>query len=159
MAKAKFYVQDAHAPRPNRPNHVGMAIFLHKDRKVLLEYRADSDFWCLIGGALEIDESLTDGILREVREETGLLLEKEALRFLRIYDDPSRIIAYPDGAIVRSITVCYEYALEQFPPLTCSEESRMLRFFAKEELQGLPIAKTHVQLLEDFYGESCHAKC
>ena len=49
--------------------------------------------WSLPGGALELGESLTEGLIREVREETGILVEPVELMELldRIHRDGSRV--------------------------------------------------------------------
>ena len=49
--------------------------------------------WSLPGGALELGESLTAGLVREVREETGLVVEPvELIELLdRIHRDGERI--------------------------------------------------------------------
>ncbi|HEV2134163.1 MAG TPA: NUDIX hydrolase [Terracidiphilus sp.] len=49
--------------------------------------------WSMPGGALELGESLTEGLVREVREETGLLIEPvELIELLdRIYRDGDRV--------------------------------------------------------------------
>jgi 8-oxo-dGTP diphosphatase len=63
----------------------GFGVMLVKNRKILLGKRnsdpdkADSSFrsageWCLPGGKLEWGESLEDGAIREVKEETGIVI-------------------------------------------------------------------------------------
>ena len=49
--------------------------------------------WSLPGGVLELGESLTEGVVREIREETGLLVEPvELIELLdRIHRDGDRV--------------------------------------------------------------------
>lgn len=147
MAEARFFYRDPDAPRPNRPNHIGVVVLIEYNGAYLMEHRTDSETWAFIGGGLEVDETLCACALREVKEETGIVLEKENLRYVKLYDDPSRIIAYADGNVYRSITVLYHTRLESLPALVCSEESRELRFFTKEEIPAFPVAKTHSMIV------------
>ena len=155
MKTTQFYYCDPHAPKPNRPNLLGVAILVRHEDMILMEHRADSDVWCFIGGSLETNESLKQCAIRELREETGILLEENRLRFVSVYDDPSRIIAYPDGNIFRSVSVAFEAVLEKRPPLVCSEESRELCFQKISALQKLPLAATHIPIMEDIKRWSC----
>lgn len=66
---------------------VGVFAVIHDDdRRVLLCHRRDHDLWNLPGGALEHGEAPWDGVLREVREETGL--EVEVSRLAGVYSKP-----------------------------------------------------------------------
>jgi ADP-ribose pyrophosphatase YjhB (NUDIX family) len=47
--------------------------------QVLLGHRTDCDFWGQPGGGLESGETPWDGVIREVREETGLEVAAEQL--------------------------------------------------------------------------------
>jgi len=51
--------------------------------KVLLTKREDFEVWCLPGGGVEEGESLAEGAIREVKEETGL--EVELTRLVGVY--------------------------------------------------------------------------
>ena len=97
-----------------------------------------------------MEETFLQGIKREVWEETGIRLSDEEISFYDIYDDPSRIACYPDGNILRIITVVYRARLTQLPELVCSAESRELRFFTKEEITRLSITETHWPIVADY---------
>ena len=49
-----------------------MCIIYDKEKGILFEKSADFGVWCVPGGALEIGESLEEGLKREVKEETSL---------------------------------------------------------------------------------------
>lgn len=149
MQQAQFYYRDKDAPKP-KGNRIGTCILLECGGRLLLEHRADSDTWAVIGGGLKLNERLVDGVIRETFEETGIRLREEKVTFYGIYDDPSRIASYPDGNIWRIITVVYRTKLEELPEMICSEESRELRFWGREELQKVKVAATHLPILEDW---------
>mgnify|MGYP003516565498 FL=1 len=153
MKQAKFYYKNPSAPKPNRPNHIGATILIHYGGKVLLESRKDSDRWAFIGGGLLINETLLECAKRETFEETGIVLADEDIEFCKLYDDPSIIISYPDGNIIRNMMAVYKTNLKQMPDLVCGEESRELRFFSKEDLKGVRIVETHTPILEDYFTE------
>lgn len=88
--------------------------------------------------------------IREVYEETGLGLEKNQLRFYKIYDDPSRIAHYPDGNVLHVITIVYHIKLMNFPKLKTSLESKELKFFSKKEIMHINIAETHIPIIQEY---------
>ncbi len=59
------------------PRHtVGVAAVVTDERgRILVVRRRDNGRWEIPGGALELDESVHDGLCREVEEETGLRVE------------------------------------------------------------------------------------
>ena len=74
--------------------------------RVLVQRRADFDFWGLPGGVLELYETIEEGARRELREETGL--DVGHLRLVGIYTDPKYDVTYPNGDQVQQFTVCLE---------------------------------------------------
>jgi 8-oxo-dGTP diphosphatase len=66
---------------------VGVGAVIVHDSRVLLIRRGHDPMkghWTLPGGVLEVGESLTQGVAREVREETGL--EVEVLELVELLD-------------------------------------------------------------------------
>jgi ADP-ribose pyrophosphatase YjhB (NUDIX family) len=53
------------------------AVIVHEGRVLLVRRGSEPlrGHWTLPGGVLEVGESLTEGVVREIREETGLLVE------------------------------------------------------------------------------------
>lgn len=149
MQQAQFYYRDKDAPKP-KGNRIGTCVLIEYDRKLLLEHRTDSDTWAVIGGGLKVGERFVEGVIREAFEETGLELQEEQMELYNIYDDPSRIASYPDGNVWRIITVVYRVRLTESLKLICSEESRELRFFTKEELREVKVAATHIPIVEEW---------
>jgi len=65
---------------PNTPLHsVSVAAAVVDVDRVLVMRRRDNGRWEPPGGVLELAESIPDGLRREVREETGLIVEPDAL--------------------------------------------------------------------------------
>jgi 8-oxo-dGTP diphosphatase len=80
---------------PKRPI-LGIGALIFNRGKILLVERGKEPFkgyWSLPGGVLEAGETLEQGIIREVREETGL--EVKPLKVLEIFE---RIIRDAHGA-------------------------------------------------------------
>jgi 8-oxo-dGTP diphosphatase len=75
---------------------VGVGAVVVDENRVLLVRRGHEPLkgrWSLPGGLLELGESLQDGVVREVREETGLIVEPVELVELldRIHRDDERV--------------------------------------------------------------------
>jgi ADP-ribose pyrophosphatase YjhB (NUDIX family) len=75
---------------------VGVGAVVVEEGRVLLVRRGTEPLkgqWSLPGGMLELGESLTSGVIREVREETGLIVEPVELVELldRIHREGERV--------------------------------------------------------------------
>jgi ADP-ribose pyrophosphatase YjhB (NUDIX family) len=148
MAGQKFYYRNSDAPTPNQPTSIGVVALIEQGNKLLLEKRTDSDRWAIIGGALELNESLTEGLRREVFEETGLKVQSYEL--FGTFSDPTRKIEFPDGRVKRIITIAYRVEVEPYEAVICSEESLELQFVDKSELSTFKIAETHLPIIDHY---------
>ena len=64
------------------------AVIFDEKGRVLLVHRTDYDLWNLPGGALEDLESPIDAVKREVKEETGFIVE--VVKLVGIYSKPNK---------------------------------------------------------------------
>jgi 8-oxo-dGTP pyrophosphatase MutT (NUDIX family) len=109
------------------------AVIFDRRGRLLLQQRSDGGQWGLPGGSVEIGESVTTAVRREILEETGLRVTPR--RVVGIYSDPSiQIIRYPDGNVWHYVSVCFECTV-QGGQLTLCDETLALQYFA---LQRLP---------------------
>ncbi len=51
---------------------------------------SERDYWCTPGGGLDPNESLYDGLVRELIEETGIMPKIGKLMFVQQYADPHK---------------------------------------------------------------------
>ena len=152
MAIVTFYNCDPkNAPKTTMPAHLGANAILLWDGKLLLEKRRDSDIWGMPGGGCKKTETGREAIAREVYEELGIRIPKDAFTKLKIYDNPGRIAAFRDGSIWRMVIVMYGYEFTEEPKMRISAESKDLRFFTKEEIADIEIAVTHRDIVEELF--------
>jgi ADP-ribose pyrophosphatase YjhB (NUDIX family) len=122
------------------------AIITNAEGHVLLQRRSDNGLWGLPGGSVEIGESVTTAIVREVREETGLAVEVE--RLVGVYSDPAfQVVRYKDGNVVHYINTLMTCRVVAGALQTC-DESLELKFFDPNRLPGDMLA-THRIRVED----------
>ena len=109
------------------------AIILNSEGKILMQSRADRDLWGLPGGCQELGENFADTIIREVKEETNLEVQKNDLELIDIVSGNSRRSSYSNGDVVINNTALYlikRYSGE----LKWNEESKEMRFLDIDDL-------------------------
>ena len=136
--------RDPDAPAPNRPRKVGVCFIVELDGGVLIDRRSDDGALAFTGGTLEDDETVTEGLARELREETGL--EVEDLTFLGLFSDPQRLIGYTDGSVWPLLSLAFAVTPKPGRRPELSEESLELRVVTRDELRDLPLTPVHRQI-------------
>lgn len=114
---------------------VGLTILiLDENDRVLLEKRSDNGKYCLPGGSIDLDETVMEGLQREVREETGITLNHPQL-FLISSGKKTELI-YPNGDVTDYVDIHFiDHVNSKEIHLSINDgESTSLKFYSKEEL-------------------------
>jgi ADP-ribose pyrophosphatase YjhB (NUDIX family) len=74
-------------------------------QRILLQRRKAQNNWCLPGGVMEIGETFLETLIREVQEETDIILENPTL--FGIYSGPRGYKEYPNGDKVYSLQMIF----------------------------------------------------
>jgi len=123
-----------------RPLQIPSVIVIVRDAagSVLLGRHSDIEQWVAPGGAIEIDESPTAAAVREVAEETGLVVE--IIGILGAFGGgPAFRVTYANGDVVDYVMIVYD-GRPVGGALAPSEELPELRYVPRAELLDLPLA-------------------
>jgi 8-oxo-dGTP pyrophosphatase MutT (NUDIX family) len=120
------------------------AVITDRRGRLLLQQRSDGGQWGLPGGSVEIGESVTEAIVREVREETGLRVSVG--RLIGVYSEPGlQVVRYPDGNVWHYINVCFACAVQGGELTTC-DETLALAWVAPGRLPRTLLANHRVRI-------------
>ena len=129
---------------PKKPL-VGVGILIRQGDKYLLIQRAaepDKGLWSVPGGMIEIGERSTEAAVREVYEETGLVVE-----ILRILDVIDKIIL--DENKVKFHFVIVDYIAEyKSGKLKASSDALNARWVTVEKFRDYELSPTLIVLLK-----------
>ena len=109
---------------------------------VLLVERGNEPFkgcWAFPGGFLNMDETVEEGALRELKEETGFDVKIDLLEQLGCFSDVDRD---PRG---RTISIAF-YALVQKGTVTAGDDAAAARWFPVDRVP--PLAFDHAKILQ-----------
>ncbi len=110
-------------------------IIRDKDDRVLLVLRNDYDFWNLPGGGVEKGESPWQGVIREVKEETGY--DVEVVGLAGVYSKPEK----------DEIVFSFECKIIG-GKMTLNQEAKEIKYFSLNEIPKNTFQK-HIERIED----------
>jgi 8-oxo-dGTP diphosphatase len=118
---------------------VGVGAVIVENGRVLLVRRGQEPLkgkWTLPGGMLELGEALLEGVVREVREETGLVVE------------PVELVELLDRVHREDDRVRYHYVIADYlcrvvgGDLEAASDADAVRWVEREEWNGDPARRT-----------------
>lgn len=144
-------------PQRSRRVRVGAYARIHQDRKILLVKMGMGPFkgaWSLPGGGLDFAEPPIEGMMREVREETGMRLSKEQCRLLDVvsykttWHDPHK-----DPEDLHFVGVVFDVDLHETNISELhfggdGESSEIAQWFDREELSQIRLSPIFEKLIQ-----------
>lgn len=120
------------------------AVIFDRRGRLLLQQRSDGGQWGLPGGSVEIGESVTDAVRREVHEETGLSVSVR--RLIGVYSAPRRqVVRYPNGNVWHYVNVCFECGVRGGRLRTC-DETLALGYFPTRRLPAVILSNHRIRI-------------
>ncbi len=124
------------------------AAILNDTGKVLLQKRSDRNTWGFPSGVMELGESFSESLKREVKEETGLNVD--IIRLLGVYSD--YFDEYPNGDKAQPIVIFFLCKAKSGNLTVDNDETLELKFFSKEEMPTL-VNQQHIDMFHDLFAE------
>ena len=116
------------------------ALVFDEQRRVLLVRPSTRDtVWVAPGGAVDPDEQPQDAVVREVWEETGLLVEPTELR--GVFGGPEYRVWYANGDEVGYIMAVFECRATGGSLKADGEEIVEARYFSADELGSITLSR------------------
>ena len=125
-----------------------VTVFVRDNDKILVGRHTDIDKWVLPGGALEPGELPADAAIREVWEETGLLVQLTGL-YGAYSGTANHRVTYPNGDIVDYVAVVFDAVVIGGTLPAATEELAELGWVTEAELRRLDTAAWLAPMLDN----------
>jgi 8-oxo-dGTP diphosphatase len=123
------------------------AIIFNEHGEVLLQKRKDVEKWCLISGHVEFGETVSQAVLREIREEIDVAAE--VVRLIGVYSAPSFATYHYEDRIVQYVISYFEVKLlERLDTSISNDETLAVKFFPTTQIPT-NLDMMHPQWLDD----------
>jgi len=126
------------------------AIVLDKHDRVLLvrDPRESEEIWELPGGRLNVDEGAREGLVRELKEELGVVFNIHEVIHME------QFIQGSEGN--RAFVVVYRGTLEDTEASFVLEDTEVseVRWVSRSELQNVPLFPEYSRALESFFSKN-----
>src|SRR4029079_13631963 len=138
------------AGRPTHPS-VGVGCVLIHDGRVLLVRRGKEPLrgrWVIPGGTVELGETLEEALVREIQEETALVVRPREV--LLVFDRIER-----DGANVRYHYVIVDYVCDYVSgTLRAGSDAEDAAFAPPEELAAYDLPEKALEVVRDCFARA-----
>jgi ADP-ribose pyrophosphatase YjhB (NUDIX family) len=148
VARRIDYYDDPEAPKANSLVPSVNVVVVNETGELLMIRRSDNDNWAVPGGAIDLEESVSQAAIRETKKESGIDCEINGI--VGIYSDPKHVILYTSNDEVRQefSIVLTAHPLGGEP--TPSDESSEVRWFSPSDVQALTMDRSMRLRISDY---------
>lgn len=116
--------------------NIGATVIVMNDKKeILLNLRSDTNTWGIIGGGIELGESLEETAARELLEEAGL--KAESFELIDLLSGKDLYFKYPNGDETYTVIALYKAVNISGKLKINDDESYKLQYFSLDLLPKL----------------------
>ena len=133
----------------------GVTLF-NETGRILLVQHIDKDIWTLPGGIVEPGESPADAAVREVWEETGLLVELTSV--FGVFGGMDLVVTYSNGDRVAFVVSVFRGTIVGGKMRSDDDEISEIRFFSPDELVAVPHSRWMDRTLGPLYDRASQAQ-
>ena len=109
-----------------------VGIIRNEKNEILFGRKHNEEIWGLIAGAIEIGETPSEALCREVLEETGLIVKPE--RIIGVFGGENHRFVYSNGHEVEYITIIFECQVVDGKLNPDNDEIKDLKYFKESEI-------------------------
>ena len=121
--------------------NIGATVIVINDKnEILLNLRSDTNTWGIIGGGMELGESLEETAARELKEEANLTAERFEL--IDLLSGKDLYFKYPNGDETYTVIALYKAMNISGKLKINDEESEKLQYFT---FNNLPVLESRAE--------------
>ena len=115
---------------------VGATTLVFNDKnELLLNLRTDTNTWGIPGGSMELNETIEETAIRELKEEAGISADK--LELVSVLSGKDYYFEYPNGDKMCTVIILFKVLHYTGNIKVSDNESKQLKFFALNDLPNM----------------------
>lgn len=115
---------------------VGATTLVFNDKnELLLNLRTDTNTWGIPGGSMELNETIEETAIRELKEETGISADK--LELVSVLSGKDYYFEYPNWDKMCTVIILFKVLNYTGNIKVSDNESKQLKFFALNDLPNM----------------------
>jgi ADP-ribose pyrophosphatase YjhB (NUDIX family) len=144
------YIRDLRAAVGTRRLLIpSVAGIIRDGERILLVQEREGGMWSTPGGALELDDTPANAVIREVFEETGLVVEPT--RIFAVYGGPEFLVRYPNGDETQYVSTMFECRIVAGEIQPDGDEIQRAHFWTRDEAVALPLSPWLTRMIARLY--------